>query len=418
MKEFQHTAFYITHEGEKDWLISQINAGKLFSIPLLNELNGEIFSNSTLQHFIDEEFRHDHFEIATINKNSLSSSSSGEQRNALLAYIIEKKPGYIIIDNVFESLDKETRQSILIKLSALSATILFLQVFNRKSDLLPFIHTVYSIEGRRLISCKPRELFLEQPYSMANNTFEGSIPTPLARYELPDGPLVKMNGVSVKYNGRPVLQNIYWEINAGEFWHLTGPNGSGKTTLLSLITGNSSKGYGQDLLIFGQRKGTGETVWQLKEKIGYFTPTMTLHFDRQDSIEQMIISGFYDSVGLYITPTDRQVSLAREWLSVIKMDKYRMQPFRTIPPANQRMVLIARAMVKHPPLLILDEPTSGLDDEEAALFTHLINKIASETNTAILYVSHRDEEGLCPDKIYTLSPESGGSTGKIYAPSL
>ena len=226
--------------------------------------------------------------------------------------------------------------------------------------------------------------------------FNGIIPPPITQYQPQSKPLVRMNNVCVEFNGRPVLQNICWEINTGEFWQLSGPNGSGKSTLLSLITGNSPKGYGQDLYLFGRKKGSGETVWDIKQKIGYFTPAMTQQFERLDSIEKMIISGFYDSVGLYIKPTDRQEQLAGEWLTLLGMTKEKKQPFRSLPEGSQRIILIARAMVKHPPLLILDEPTTGLDDDMAILFTQLINKISAESSTAILYVSHKEEPNLCP----------------------
>src|SRR6187399_689612 len=137
MKKIQHTAFYISHNDDKDWLIKQITEGGDFDFFLsLSELKGEVCSNATLQHFITEEIRHDHFEIAAENKNPLSLSSSGEQRKALLTYIISKNPGYIVVDNVFESLDKKTRESILLKLAQLSGSTLIIQVFNRKDELL------------------------------------------------------------------------------------------------------------------------------------------------------------------------------------------------------------------------------------------------------------------------------------------
>ncbi len=414
MNQLQPTAFYITHNGEKDWLLKQLMEGNRFNFPFpLKEANGEIFSNTTLQHFIDEEMRHDHYEVAAGNNNTLTYSSSGEQRKALLAYIIAKKPAYIIVDAVFESLDKDSRQSILAKLAELSASTLIIQVFNRKNELLPFIGMVHSIAGRTVISSQDPATFLTQLNLKDKAVFTNNIPAPLTRFEPQKGPLVQMNNVSVQFNGRPILHQINWEINEGEFWQLTGPNGSGKSTLLSLITGNSPKGYGQNLVLFGHRKGTGESVWELKEKIGFFTPSMTLQFERMDSIEQMVISGFFDSVGLYIKPTDRQVLLAREWLVLIDMHKDKNKPFRFFPAGHQRMILIARAMVKHPPLLILDEPTSGLDDEMAALFTALINKISGESSTAILYVSHKEEAGLSPDKIFELLPGENGSIGII-----
>src|SRR6187431_3335662 len=146
MEKLPHTAFYITHDGDKAWLMEQVWSGKLvnFTLPV-KALKGEIFSNDTLQYFIDEELRHDHFEIVAGKNNTLACSSSGEQRKALLSHIIGKHPGFIIVDNVFESLDINTRESIMLTLQDIAAFTLLIQVFNRKRELLPFIQTVYSV---------------------------------------------------------------------------------------------------------------------------------------------------------------------------------------------------------------------------------------------------------------------------------
>ncbi|MEO6734288.1 MAG: ATP-binding cassette domain-containing protein [Ferruginibacter sp.] len=417
MKKFQHTAFYIGHKGDKDLLITAIQDVSDFGFTL-KELRGEIFSNTVLEHFIEEEMRHDNFEIVAGNNNILANSSSGEQRKALLSYLIQKKPAYLIIDGLFESIDKDSRLSILATLKEISADTLIIQILNRQNELLPFIENIYFINGD-LVNTKynPQEFF-EQVNLTAPDCFAKAIPLLIVNYPPQKDPLIEMKHVCVHYDDRPVLQNISWKINSGEFWQLTGPNGSGKSTLLSLITGNSAKGYGQDLVLFGHRRGTGESVWDIKEKIGYFSPAMTMQFERQDSIEQMVISGFYDSVGLYIKPTDRQAQIAREWLSLMGFYKDKDKPFRLYPAGRQRMILIARAMVKHPPLLILDEPTAGLDDEMAALFVSLVNKIAKETNSAIVYVSHREEPGLTPAMIFELSPHENGSRGLIRKQNL
>jgi len=222
-----------------------------------------------------------------------------------------------------------------------------------------------------------------------------------------------LNDVSVSYDGRQILNKISWTINASEFWQIVGPNGSGKSTILSLITGDNPKGYGQDLILFGRKKGSGETVWDIKQNIGYFTSTMTQFFSRMDSIEKMVISGFFDSVGLYIIPSELQVKTAHDWLKIIGLYEDRNKPFCFLPLGRQRIILVARAMVKHPPLLILDEPTSGLDDTNVAIFTALINKIAAESTSAILYVSHRAEKGLTPQYVYELIPGNNGSEGRI-----
>ena len=180
-----------------------------------------------------------------------------------------------------------------------------------------------------------------------------------------------------------------------------------------MIIGDSSKGYGQQLYLFGKKKGTGETVWDIKKHIGYFTSSIAGEFPRMDSVERMLLSGFVDSIGLYSLPSDQQIKLAGQWLLLLELYEVRKQPFRLLSLAQQRMVLIARAMVKHPPLLILDEPTAGLDDESALLFVSLINKISAETSTAIIYVSHRQETGLLPGKIFELLPTKLGSVGVV-----
>lgn len=414
MKKQQHTAFYITHNEDKDLLMQNLAKRNIFDfLPPLTTLKGEVFSNKTLQYFIDEELRHDHFEITAGMRNKLSLSSSGEQRKALLSYIVAKKTDYIVVDNVFDSLDKATRQTILLSLDQLAKDILLIQIFSRKDELLPCVETIYIINGNATSSKLNRDEFAKRALVNLDDIFVGNIPPPPKTYILQSNPLVKMKDVEVAFNGRAILQKICWEINCGEFWQLIGPNGSGKSTLLSLITGDSSKGYGQDLVLFGNKKGTGETVWEIKAKIGYFTPAMIQQFERQDSIEQMIISGFFDSVGLYIHPSDIQLQLAGEWLKLIGMYQDRLKPFRMFPEGKQRMILIVRAMVKHPPLLILDEPTAGLDEEMAMLFTALINKIAAETSTTILYVSHKEEPGLSPDKIFELISTPNGAIGKI-----
>jgi molybdate transport system ATP-binding protein len=271
MQALQHKAFYLSHDGDRDWLMDCLENGKDPCARLgVDGLRGEVFSNRTLSHFITEEIRHEHYEIRTGNNPSLVTSSSGEQRKALLSYIISREPGYIVLDNVFESIDQQSRQSILSSLTELARTTLLLQVFNRKTELLPFIESIYVVRGRNLGDVQGPGKFRETNKDLPGGNFTAAIPPPLVSFEKRQGPLIKMNKVSVQFDGRPVLRDISWEINPGEFWQLTGPNGSGKTTLLSLITGNSPKGYGQDLYLFGHRKGSGETVWDIKQQIRIF----------------------------------------------------------------------------------------------------------------------------------------------------
>ncbi|WP_372755136.1 ABC transporter ATP-binding protein [Mariniflexile sp.] len=401
-----HRAIYISNTDDKPKLINDICLGLIFEE--LSLLKHALFSEITLNKFIEEEILHGQYNVVTDTKNSLLNSSEGERKKALLNHIISQNPDCIIADNIFGNLDIEKQGIIEQTFTELSYETLIIQITNRKEEILPFIKNTYKLEGETLVVYNIEELNHEK----RSSSFVEALPQPYRSFSENINPLVKFNNVSVKYNDRPILNNISWEIKRGEFWQLIGANGSGKSTILSMIYGDNPKAYGQDITLFGVKKGSGESVWDLKKKIGYFSSEMLRGFKRLDAIGNMIVSGFFDSVGLYKEPTKEQIKITEQWLHVLKMYDIRKQNFLELSKGHQRLVLIARAMVKHPPLLILDEPTNGLDDFDAQLFSELINKIANETDTAILYVSHRKEAGLNPSFIYKLIPNLSGSTGK------
>eukprot|EP01093_Parvamoeba_rugata_P017464 TRINITY_DN7031_c0_g1_i1.p1 TRINITY_DN7031_c0_g1~~TRINITY_DN7031_c0_g1_i1.p1 ORF type:complete len:273 (-),score=44.35 TRINITY_DN7031_c0_g1_i1:365-1183(-) len=250
-------------------------------------------------------------------------------------------------------------------------------------------------------------------YSFKRSTFvfDKDIPSAITTYTNIPEVLIELKNVNVNYENRCILKDINWTIKKKEFWHLIGPNGSGKTTILSMIYGNNTKGYGQELYLFGQKKGSGESVWDIKQKIGYISPAMLELFNRNHTVEHMIMSGFFDSVGLYQTPSTLQIQTAAQWIDVLNLNKDKNTAFLKLSPAEQRLVLIARAMIKHPPLLILDEPLININDEGRALISALINKIAKESETSILFVSHRDETNIHPNFTYELHPSADGSVG-------
>jgi molybdate transport system ATP-binding protein len=180
-----------------------------------------------------------------------------------------------------------------------------------------------------------------------------------------------------------------------------------------MITGDSNKGYGQDLVLFGSKKGSGESIWDIKENIGYFTPSLTDKFKGYHTLENMLISGFHDSIGLYIKPTDSEKKVAQEWLKLLGFTLDKKTYFHQLSVIEKRLIMLGRSMVKHPPLLLIDEATTGLDDYNSSLFVALVNKVAKESNTAIIFVSHREEQGLKANKIFNLIPNENGSIGII-----
>lgn len=401
----KHIAIYISNKDDKKSLIKEILSGNL--IERLNGLKGDLFSELTINKFIEEEKRHGRFDVATANRHSLTKSSEGERKKALIKHIIANNPEYLIADNVFGNLDIQSQEDIVHTLEDLSKSIPIIQITNRKKDILQFINAVFRPKGKFII---PIENVDSMPQNSRQN-FIQDLPKPLEKVAVESDSLVKFDNVSVSYLDKPIIKDICWEIKAGEFWHLIGPNGSGKSTILSLISGDNPKAFNQDIHLFGIKKGSGESVWDIKKKVGYFTSEMLQGFKRSDTIERMIISGFYDSVGLYKYPNESQIATAHQWLKLLNMFDIKNRNFQTLSSGHKRLVLIARAMVKHPPLLILDEPTNGLDDNDVVIFTELINKIAKESDSAVLYVSHSQEIGLTPDFVYELKNAETGSTG-------
>ncbi|NNE76967.1 MAG: ATP-binding cassette domain-containing protein, partial [Pricia sp.] len=347
--------------------------------------------------------------LTSHTQQSLKSMSSGEQKKALLSYIFKLRPDFIVLDNPFDNLDADSQADLRLQLGEVSLHISIILLISRKIDLLPFINYFARLRGHEIVVLKNRT---EALASEETATLEGEIPLPPSTFDIAVNTLVDLKKVNVTYGTKPILKQIDWTIQKGQFWELRGKNGSGKTTLLSMITGENPKGYGQELYIFGRKKGTGESVWDIKKRIGYFTPSMTDKFTGYHSVEHMIISGLNDSIGLYVKPTEVQLRLAKAWLQLIRLYEIKNELFHDLSMGRKRLVMCARAMIKHPPLLILDEPTAGLDDVSASLFVRLVNKFSKESDTTVIFVSHRKEPGLEPDFIYQLQMTDEGSVGR------
>ncbi|WP_405604503.1 ATP-binding cassette domain-containing protein [Polaribacter sp. Asnod1-A03] len=377
------------------------------SLPNLTAKKGLLFSDSILEKFIDKEEKYNKNTLTTKENRSIRTLSSGEQKKALLNYLITQKPDFLILDSPFESLDISSVSNLEKLLIKLSSSITLIQIFNRKDEILPVATHILEIKNDKIIANTPLG---EYTFKENNFVFNGTIPKPITFYKNISDQLVSLQNVNVSYDEKCILNNINWTINKNVFWQLIGPNGSGKTTILSMIYGNNVKAYGQEVYLFGNKKGSGESVWEIKEKIGYFSPSILELFKRKVSVEQMLISGFFDSIGLYQTPTTLQVKVAKEWMLLLDLKNSSFQDLST---AKQRLVLIARAMIKHPPLLILDEPLTNLDEKGTTIVAGLINKIAKESNTSILFVSHRNVEELQPEFTFELTPTKNGSLGNI-----
>jgi molybdate transport system ATP-binding protein len=383
------------------YYLEKFRENYLHSIPLT-----EFYSDISIQKLIEEEYQYDSIEATAESHRNLRTFSSGERKKEFLKYCLKKNPDYIILDNPMDHLDHDSRMELTVAIEAISSSVRIIQLVNRTIDLLPFILNKALIEDNTF---ELKSISLIENNSLQNNTHS----IPIHKEIFNERVLVKMNSISVSYDERPIIDSLSWTIKQGDFWHLIGANGSGKSTLLSLISGDNPKGYGQDVDLFGRKKGSGESIWEIKKQIGFFNTSMTDLFNKSYSLEEMILSGFFDSIGLYTEPTTLQRRIASQWLEVIQMSHLKNKIFNRLSIGQQRIALITRAVIKHPPLLILDEPLEGLDDYNTDLVTQLINTIKKETNIAILFVSHRIEPNLSPDSVLELTPSPTGSKGII-----
>ncbi|MCR4030105.1 MULTISPECIES: ATP-binding cassette domain-containing protein [Flavobacterium] len=404
----QHWDILLSNQVNKKKLIDNILNGEATGeLAVFNNQKGILFSDISIEKFIEKEFQYDSVEASTSNRQ-LRTFSSGERKKEFLKYCINQKPDFIIFDNPFDHLDQASRVVLADSLKDLTNDIAIIQLLNRTVDVLEFVPNKAQIKDNT---------FELHPFVKSESHFKTlnttAIPKATEVYMFPENTLIRLENVSVSYDERKILDNISWTIKQGEFWQLIGPNGSGKSTILSLVTGDNPKGFGQDLFLFGRKKGTGESVWDIKKQIGIYTTAMMDLFQKGHTLEQMILSGFFDQIGLYTEPTTHQKNIVTQWLEVIEMAHLRKKRFIDLSVGQQRVGLIVRAVLKHPPLLILDEPVEGLDDENVDLVIQLINTIKQETNVSILYVSHRIEQGLAPTSVFELLPSETGSIGKI-----
>lgn len=208
--------------------------------------------------------------------------------------------------------------------------------------------------------------------------------------------LVDMRDVRVAWGDRVVLNRLNWQVRSGEHWLIRGPNGSGKTTLLELITGDNMQVFCNEVSIFGRRRGTGETIWELKEKMGIVSYRLHLEYRMVGGtdVEAVLLSGFHDSIGLYQQRSQVEQMAVKRWLEIGGFQGRGGEPFSSLSYGEQRAILILRAAVKCPPLLILDEPCHGLDEEQRNLVLHLLETIAATGTTTLLHVTHDPTEVL------------------------
>jgi molybdate transport system ATP-binding protein len=361
---------------------------------------------------------------------TLISLSNGERQRIQLARALAHPMRLLILDEPFTGLDAATRAHFHAVLERLMRTPLrVLLIVTRIEDLPRHITHLLCVAHCRVLAAGPRADILSRPQLKRLLSTTGTIRARAAVFgngkdafhRVPFIPgrvrnavervltrsggaeCVKLSGSSlpvlarlrhatVRYGNTVIFRDINWTVRAGESWALLGPNGSGKTTLLSLILGDNPQVYANDIVLFGRPRGSGESVWDIKRRIGWVSPELHLHFNASATCFEVVASGFHDTVGLFEPPTDRQRTAARRCLARFQLLAFAGHPLFSLSAGLQRMVLLARALVKRPRLLLLDEPCQGLDSPHRDAFVRAVDALLRARAVTVIYVTHRPDE--------------------------
>jgi molybdate transport system ATP-binding protein len=345
----------------------------------------------------DEQFRQwvDRLAIGHILQRGLRFISTGEMRKTLLVKAILSNPGLLILDSPLDGLDLASQSELQHIIDELLRSNLPVLLLCRQLEDVPVaVSHVMVLDQGQLAASGPRNDILqsESVQLLMNPPTQAlaTLPPPAVRsYDLPsDGPLLELRKVCVSYGELNVLKDVDWRFGRGQHCLVSGPNGCGKTTLLSLVTGDNHKAYGQDITLFGIRRGSGESVWDIKQKYGQLDTQLQLNYVSGMKVVEVVVSGFFDTIGLYDDWGDSQRDIAEQWLTALGLAQYAKSGFDQLSFGIKRMVLLARAMVKSPVILLLDEPTLGLDGHHRTLILRAIDHIAEHSDTQIIFVSH------------------------------
>ena len=328
--------------------------------------------------------------------------SSGELRKFQLTKALMGKPSLLILDNPFIGLDASTRallQDLLCKLIEETHLHVIL-LLSRAEDIPSFITHVVPVEG---LVCYPKQkMSFRAEQSEAKNLKSACVDecVDVHRSFVANAPLddnrgeevIRLNKVSIRYDERTILKELDWVVRKGEKWALTGDNGSGKSTLLSLICADNPQSYACDISLFGRKRGTGESIWEIKKHIGYVSPEIHRAYLKNMPAIDIVASGLHDSVGLYVRPKPEQRGICEHWMEVFGIGDLKDRSFLQLSSGEQRLVLLARAFVKDPDLLILDEPLHGLDTRNRAHVKSIIEAFCKSQDKTLIMVSHYQDE--------------------------
>ena len=344
------------------------------------------------------------FHLENLLDKYIITLSSGELRKFQLTRALMGEPRALILDNPFIGLDAPTRQQLKELLQELISQtgLQVILVLSRRDEIPDFVTHVLPIKGLCLLPKQTRQDFMNQTEESPEGLpaeeeqWIAALPerdiTAESFYPKEGGEILSFRNVSIRYGQRIILDDLSWTVREGERWALTGQNGSGKSTLLSLVCADNPQAYACDISLFGHRRGSGESIWEIKRHIGYVSPEMHRAYMKDLPAIDIVASGLHDSVGLYQRPRPEQRAVCLGWMKVMGIEPLADRTFLRLSSGEQRLCLLARAFVKDPELLILDEPLHGLDERQRRRVKDIIETFCRRRHKTMVMVSHYEEE--------------------------
>jgi molybdate transport system ATP-binding protein len=329
------------------------------------------------------------FGITALADRGLRFVSTGQLRRSLLARAMISGTAVIALDSPLEGLDRQSRSDISALIEQLMTANRTTLYFSRSAAEIPASAThVLVLQDCGIEFAGTRDAWL-QGHAVTRKKPGHIAVKPV---DITAEPLIRFTNVNIAYQQQAIFSAATFAVHPHQHTLVSGPNGCGKSTLLALISADNHKAYGQDIWLFGIKRGSGESIWDVKRNLGVVSTALHSNYPRGFTGLQVTLSGLFDSLGLYDNFGVAQRQQALQALEMLQLGALRDRLFHHLSYGQQRLLLLARAMVKAPRLLILDEPCIGLDDEHCEQLMQQLGIITAQTDTTLLYVSHVGEE--------------------------